>query len=730
MATLIFSALGTIFGGPLGGALGALVGRQVDSAIIGSGSREGPRLKELSVTTSSYGSPIPRHFGQMRVAGSIIWSTDLIEHTDSQGGGKGRPSVTSYTYSASFAIALSSRPLAGIGRVWADGNLLRGAAGDLKSGGQFRFYSGHGDQPPDTLLEAAEAAGLCPAYRGLSYVVFEDLQLADFGNRIPALTFEVFTGDDTITMNTLASGVVASVDGAMTLEGITGLSCEGPLAETLALIDPIYPLDCDVSGAVLTLKSAGAASVVELTEATVSTADDGFGAMQGFARKRSSIPENAPGVLRYYDIDRDYQPGLQRASGRVRPGQPASLELPAALSAASARKLVDAAVHRAGWNRQTLSWRTCEIDPRVRPGAMVRVPGQPGLWRVNEWEWREAGVELGLFRHPGSGAIYDSLVASDPGRVLVARDLPVGLTQLAAFETPWDGTGSGNSTVVYAAASSSSPGWAGAALFVDSANGQLAPAGSTGRTRAILGRTQLALPPASPHLFDRNGWVDVILAGADLVLRDASIRQLAMGENRALIGREIIQFARATPLGDGIWRLTGLHRGRGGTEAAIHGHVADEHFVLLDGKAVALSNPEIGSNAGAQVVAIGVGDQDPVYSDVTNRGITRRPPSPVHPRVRMNSDGSLQLGWTRRSRGAWIWSDLVETPLNEEAETYEVIAGTLQSPTAMWVVAAPALTLSAAQLAPLTSAAAPMPISVRQCGSFAKSDALFLFQLS
>jgi len=113
MATLIFTALGTIIGGPIGGVIGALAGRQIDSAIFGGGGggREGPRLKELSVTTSSYGTPIARHHGRMRVAGSIIWSTDLIEHKDTQGGGKGRPSVTTYTYSASFAVALASRPL-------------------------------------------------------------------------------------------------------------------------------------------------------------------------------------------------------------------------------------------------------------------------------------------------------------------------------------------------------------------------------------------------------------------------------------------------------------------------------------------------------------------------------------------------------------------------------------------------------------------------------------------
>ena len=95
MATIVFSAIGTVLGGPLGGALGALVGQQLDRAVMGSPRREGPRLKELAVQSSSYGTAIPRLFGRMRVAGTVIWSTDLTEQRTRQGGGKGRPSVTS-----------------------------------------------------------------------------------------------------------------------------------------------------------------------------------------------------------------------------------------------------------------------------------------------------------------------------------------------------------------------------------------------------------------------------------------------------------------------------------------------------------------------------------------------------------------------------------------------------------------------------------------------------------
>ena len=44
---------------------------------------------------------------------------------------------------------------------------------------------------PDDLIVAKEGADNAPSYRGLAYVVFERLPLADFSNRIPQLSFEI-----------------------------------------------------------------------------------------------------------------------------------------------------------------------------------------------------------------------------------------------------------------------------------------------------------------------------------------------------------------------------------------------------------------------------------------------------------------------------------------------------------------------------------------------------------
>lgn len=468
---------------------------------------------------------------------------------------------------------------------------------------------------------------------------------------------------------------------------------------------------------------------VTLHEAALATADDGFGGADGFARKRMPAPASPLEILRYYDVNRDFQPGLQRASGRPHPGQPASIELPAALTAPVARGLIDNAARRAGWARQSMSWRTAEIDPRVAPGALVRLPGQPGVWRVNDWEWRTSGVELGLWRTPGAGGDAATGEEADAGRAAPPIDAANGPTTITAFELPWDGTGPGDVPAVLAAATSAAAGWSGAALYVDQGDGQLQPLGSSPRARAICGNAVNALAAGSPLLFDRSNTVTVALPDDSMSLADATPRQLAMGANRALLGAELIQFTGAVPLGDRQWRLEGLLRGRGGTETAIASHAAGEAFVLLDGTLAALDGTAIGQNPAAAIVAIGLGDSDPASTPIGCRGLTQRPLFPVHPVAFTRPDGTLVLRWTRRARGAWAWLDGVDTPLHEQAERYDVIVGSVTAPVAQWSTAVPALTLDPALLAAMPAAAAGAPILVRQRGSYAVSEPLLLTHL-
>ena len=220
MATLVLSAVGAAVGSSFGGAVlglsglvigravGATVGRLIDQRLMGGGSQviETGRIERLRMTGATEGAPVALVWGRMRVGGQVIWASDFLESVRTSGGGGKivqRPKVREFSYSISLAVALCEGPILGVGRIWADGQEITPA--DLN----LRIYHGDEDQLPDPLIEAIEGAGQAPAYRGIAYVVIEDLPLGEFGNRVPQLSFEVLRAVEGDAPQTLADHVQA-----------------------------------------------------------------------------------------------------------------------------------------------------------------------------------------------------------------------------------------------------------------------------------------------------------------------------------------------------------------------------------------------------------------------------------------------------------------------------------------------------------------------------------------
>src|SRR5690606_32056451 len=144
----------------------------------------------------------------------------------------------------------------------------------------------------------------CPAFRGLAYCVFEGLQLADFGNRIPALTFEIVADDGEVTTAALVEPLGGAVDSELTLPGLRGFSDEGgAVAHSLAAIGRAYPLACDAGGEGPTSQAGGAAAMDPslLPEPAIDPGEDGFGGRAGQSRQRLAGARAIPAGLRYYD---------------------------------------------------------------------------------------------------------------------------------------------------------------------------------------------------------------------------------------------------------------------------------------------------------------------------------------------------------------------------------------------------------------------------------------------
>jgi hypothetical protein len=298
----------------VGGAIGAIAGQQIDSALFAPKARQGPRLGELAVQTSSYGSPIPKIFGTMRVAGTVIWSTDLIEDRTRSGGGKGQPKTVTYSYSASFAVALSGRPIRGVGRIWADGKLLRGAAGDFKSGTGFRLYLGSEDQAVDPRIASVEGAGKAPAHRGIAYAMFEDFQLADYGNRIPSLTFEAIADAGAVAIGAIAEELSDETLSEAELRNLEAMpraatACAARSRRWRCGAAVAWPREREVA-------AEGGWGNCHAGEAGMKRGLRGLPVPAGGARFRGARQRTFPAEvsIAYHDIERDYQTGLQRAA--------------------------------------------------------------------------------------------------------------------------------------------------------------------------------------------------------------------------------------------------------------------------------------------------------------------------------------------------------------------------------------------------------------------------------
>jgi len=713
MATLILTAVGTAVGGPIGGAIGAIAGQYIDQTILFAPKpRRGPRLGDLAVQTSSYGSAIPQIFGTMRVAGTMIWATDLAEHRASSGGGKGQPKTINYSYSASFAVALSARSIRGVGRIWADGKLLRGAAGDFKSATGFRLYVGDEDQPADSLIDAAEGIGTAPAFRGLAYAMFEDFQLEDYGNRIPSLTFEVEADPEAVAIGAIAEALAPGAVAAGATPALAGYAASGDsIRAAIEALADVVPLSFADDGELLRLAAAGG-------EATALAAADEHGRRELTRRGAGSVPDEVS--LTYYEVGRDYQAGLQRAT-RGEGGSIADRRaLPAALTADGAKALAEYRLAAAWAGRVSakvsLSWRGCA----VRPGDRVTLAGEAGLWKVARFTLGPMKVDLELVRL-AKDSLPDPVAASE-GEPVSQADLPHGPTLVHLLDLPL-GDGLGNKPLLFVAAAGSEAGWRRAILSASYDGGGSWQAAGASAAPAAIGVAEGVLPPAGPALFDTVSTLDVELANGAMWLEGRSDDALAGGANLALAGDELIQFGVAEPLGANRFRLSRLLRGRRGTEWAAAGHEAGERFVLLDADSLAILEAPAGSPGGtARILAAGIGDlPDAASASAAIEGAALQPPSPVHLRAEETPEGGLLIAWVRRSRQGWAWLSGSDTPLGEERELYRIeIAGT-----GFVRTAAPAepLYLYSAEQRIEDGGAGPVQIEVAQIGTFAPSRA-------
>jgi hypothetical protein len=137
---------------------------------------------------------------------------------------------------------------------------------------------------------------------------------------------------------------------------------------------------------------------------------------------------------------------------------------------------------------------------------------------------------------------------------------------------------------------------------------------------------------------------------------------------------EVGQFRTATLNGDGTYTLTGLLRGRKGSESAISHHVFGDRFVMLTQGIYKAGEPlsDMRVERFWKGVSFGLVAADIAGTAFTDSGASLKPLSPVN-LGGGRAANDLTITWVRRTRIGQEWLNVSgDVPLGELYEKYDV----------------------------------------------------------
>jgi hypothetical protein len=193
---------------------------------------------------------------------------------------------------------------------------------------------------------------------------------------------------------------------------------------------------------------------------------------------------------------------------------------------------------------------------------------------------------------------------------------------------------------------------------------------------AIIGTVGPPLDEVDASVVDYDSVLTVVLPSGSLENR--TMEDVLLGANAAAIGVdgrwEIIQFTTAVEIIEGVWELTGLLRGRRGTEWAMGTGQQGDTFVLLNAiTRVPLDITLVNRENFYKCVPTGLGLDTAVAQSFTGRGVALKPFSPTN--IEGSRDpvsGAWTITWLRRGRIGQTLQSGVDVALSEEVEDYEV----------------------------------------------------------
>jgi hypothetical protein len=706
-------AIGASIGGTLlgvtaasiGGLIGSAVGGLIDNLLFPV-NQQGPRLSDLTVQTSTYGSAIPFAVGpENRLAGNVIWSTGLIEtahHQHSGPFGKGGPSVntTTYTYSASFAVVFSDTsktgPAKAVDKIWANKKLVYDATGSTSPDNaglwsSMTFYDGNPSQMPDPVMEAHKGVGNVPAYRRRSMLVFDVFQLADYGNRLPSIEV-LLRADDATSVGAVVHLLteIAGIDpNTVSVSTLTQIPLRGFTVGTQSSVtSAIQPLalvgnfDPAQVGGGLRFKRRGYAPRASFPKEYFGghvPGDDAPDALQWTHAPETGLPREAS--ISFPDPAMDYQVNSQtarRQSGDVQNNL--SSQLPVTVDATTARQLADRMLWEAWTQRSKANAQSDDrlVNAEAGSSYCVETPAGYEAVRLKTRTRGENGIIEFEFARDQDAVYRSASVGVAAQGVPVQRVNVPGPSTVVMIDGPIlqdtdDDTG------FYFLVDGTSADFRGADVIRSTDEGATYDEVEAVGFESVLG-TISGMTDGPTDIFDETTVVRVTLDDIDDDLESMTELDVLNGKNACWIGPtsgqdgEIAQFKTATLVSAGVYDLSGWLRGRLGTEFATGTHAAGHRFVLLSVGPVRRADFNQGDwnkTRTYKAVSLLTLEADATPVDFANSGEGKRPLSPVHV-TSATVAGDMVISWLRRSRYHQPGLGGGPLALGETTEAYEI----------------------------------------------------------
>lgn len=349
-----------------------------------------------------------------------------------------------------------------------------------------------------------------------------------------------------------------------------------------------------------------------------------------------------------------------------------NIQLPLVLTDDEAAQIADRMLYQAWVQRETYEIRLPIKYLYLDPGDVISttVNGRSYTMRIETIDFAVPGI-LTFKCKAEDPAVYSSTAVGSAGIPTEQNFGLVSDTKLVLMDIPPLRSSDTSSPVFYAAATGYSSTWRAAVLYKSYDEGQTYAGLESLLTPATIGSANGTLADGNIYTWDMQNTLNISLIYGTLS-SDTEANILA-GLNSLLVGSEIIQFLNATLEGDGSYTVSGLLRGRLGTDWATGLHTTGETVTKLETSSLLkldIPTTDLNTEYPYKGVTTGLTVQGTTAQNFNCTGVNMKPFSPVYIEGARDGSNNLTITWNRRSR---ILAQAFWTPsLGEDTEEYEI----------------------------------------------------------